>query len=376
LLDLSAAFDTIDHNALITLLSSWFGVSGTALRWMSSYLSDRGQVVKIDNDLSEPHTLRCGVPQGSVLGPILFTLYTTPLSSIIKEHSLMHHQLYADDTQIYLGISVRNADVSLTNLKNCLNDVHSWMTNSKLKLNPSKTELLLIGTKHQRKKFSEKFPITILDHETSPAVSARNLGVIFDSELKFDQHVTQICKSCFYHIRDMRRIRRHLTSKTAKVIANSLVGSKLDYCNSLLYGIDEKEIKRLQCVQNALARVVCRAPKFSHVTPLLKSLHWLKIKSRIKFKINTLTYKTLANDQPVYLRNLLTLSKRCKTTRSTGTRELTRPRAPKSGSGSRAFSVVAPELWNKLPPEIRLSKTLMTFRKKLKTHLFADSFPT
>lgn len=375
LLDLSAAFDTIDHSALIDLLSTWFGISGPALEWMSSYLSDRDQVVKIEKDLSKPHTMKCGVPQGSVLGPILFTMYTAPLTEIINQHSLMNHQLYADDTQIYLSVSACDVDESLTKLKECLRDVHSWMTNSKLKLNPSKTELLLIGTKQQRSNILSKFPITILDHETDPSASARNLGVVFDCGLKFDKHVTQICKSCYYHIRDLRRIRRHLTPKTAMVIANSLVSSKLDYCNSLLYGIDDKDDKRLQSVQNSLARVVWRAPKFSHVTPILEDLHWLKIKQRREFKINTITYKTLENNQPVYLRNLLTISERSRTTRSTGTKELTRPPAPQSASGSRAFSVVAPRLWNELPPKLRLSKTLMTFRRNLKEHLFKASFP-
>ena len=173
--------------------------------------------------------------QGSVLGPILFTLYTTPLSSIIKKHSLVNHQLSADDTQVYLGISLQDATASMKKLKLCLNDIKAWMTNAKLKLNPSKTELLLIGTKQQRKQFLSLFPTSILDHDTSPASSARNSGVTFDSELKFDHHIRQICKSCFYHIRDLRRIRRHLSMDTANMIANSLVTSRLDYCNSLFF---------------------------------------------------------------------------------------------------------------------------------------------
>ena len=122
------------------------------------------------------------------------------------------------------------------------------MTNAKLKLNPSKTELLLIVTKQQRKHFST--PTSILDHDASQA-STRNIGVTCNSELKFDYHIRQICKSCFYHIRDLKQIRRHLSMDTAKRIANSLITSRLDYCNSLLFNVDDKYMKQLQRVQNS-----------------------------------------------------------------------------------------------------------------------------
>ena len=123
------------------------------------------------------------------------------------------------------------------------------MTNAKLKLNPSKTELLLIVTKQQRKHFST--PTSILNHDASQASSTRNIGVTCDSELKFDYHIRQICKSCFYHIRDLKQIRRHLSMETAKRIANFLITSRLDYCNSLLFNVDDKYMKQLQRVQNS-----------------------------------------------------------------------------------------------------------------------------
>ena len=160
-------------------------------------------------------------------------------------------------------------------------------------------------------------PTSILDHDTSPASSARNIGVTFDSELKFDYHIRQIYKSCFYHIRDLRRIQRHLSMDTAKMIANSLVTSRLDYGNSLLFNVDDKYMEQLHRVQNSLARVVCKTSRFCHITPVLHSLHWLSI----DFKINTLVYKTPHTNQPVYL---------------------IRPRSPKTKAGSRAFYVVAP----------------------------------
>ena len=151
LLELSSAFDTIDHATLTDRLSDWYGISGQAQIWFSSYLQNSHQSVKIKDTLSDKVTLSYGVPQGSLLGPVLFTLFTTPLSAIIYSFDINHH-LYAADTHIYMSLSVSNAKESLEKLQHCLMGVSVWMTGSKLKLNPSKTEFLLIGSKL----FSEK----------------------------------------------------------------------------------------------------------------------------------------------------------------------------------------------------------------------------
>ena len=208
LLDLSDAFDTIDHATLTDRLSDWYGISGQAQIWFSSYFQNR----------------LCFL--------LFFTFYTTPLSTIVPSFDMNHH-LYADDTQIYMSLSVSNAKESLEKLQHCLMGVSAWMTRSKLKLNPSKTEFLLIGTKLQREKFLNNFPCLLLGHDTNPSTSAKNLGVLFDSSLNFRKHISQTCRACFYHIRDLRRIRKSLSLDLAKQIAGALVSSKLDYCNSL-----------------------------------------------------------------------------------------------------------------------------------------------
>ena len=163
LLDLSAAFDTIDHLTLINRLSSWYGISDIALDWFTSYLSDQCQQVKIQDHISAAVYIYFGVPQGSVLGPVLVTLYTAPLSQIIARHDVEHH-IDADDTHIYISLSGSEALESLTDLKSCVTDVFGWMTNSELKLNPSKTEFIIIGSKKQREKLKDLFPILLLDH--------------------------------------------------------------------------------------------------------------------------------------------------------------------------------------------------------------------
>ena len=209
----------------------------------------------------------------------------------------------------------------------------------------------------------------------TPTDSERNLGVEFDKDFNFRKHKSKVCRSCYYHIRDLRRFRRCLTAAVTKTIATSLVSSKLDYCNSILYNIPYREINKVQSVQNCLARVVTRSPRFSSVTPLLKSLHWLPVQFRIKHKICTLTYKVIHSCQPVYLHNLLKPLSRTSNLRSSDADQLVVPRVS-SKMGERAFSVAAPQLWNCIPLEIKKSKSAQSFRKKLKTLYFGQAFPS
>ena len=191
LLDLSAAFDTLDHSGVISLLENWYGISGNALRRFASYLMDLQQMVKVKKCVGEPSQTKYGAPQGSVLGPLLFRLYTTPLSKIISRHDVCHH-LYADDTQIYITPSKSEPEMSLALLQDCQLDVGDWMRSSKLKLNPNKTEVLLFGTKLHRKEFMKHFPAKLLDQEITPTDSARNRGVVFDGGLNFRKHISLV----------------------------------------------------------------------------------------------------------------------------------------------------------------------------------------
>ena len=249
LLDLSATFDTIDHNILLGYLKTWFGLGRTVLKWFASYLSNRCQTIKIGSTLSELSKLIYGVPQGSVLGPLLFSLYTTPLSKIIRLHPHIKFHFYADDTQLYIHLSHKNASAALAMLNAILHDVQRWMSHSKLKLNPEKTEFIVFGSKAQCQKISSHFPVSILGSLLHPVDSVRNLGVWFDVEFSFSEHVKRTCKACFLQMHDLCRIRQYLTPELAVLAANALVSSRLDYCNSLFRGSACFNKHKLQSIQ-------------------------------------------------------------------------------------------------------------------------------
>ena len=244
LLDLSAAFDIIDHTVLLRRLGNWFGVSGKALDWSKSYLTGRSQRIKLGNCLSSKSDLSFGVAQWSVLGPLFFTLYTTPLSSMIFEHAIPHN-LYADDSQLYISFSSGDSAAALNGLQSCLASVQSWMSTNKLKLNPDKTEFFLIGNEQQWSKYLSMFPIEVLGVKTYLAKSACNVGMIFNRTFNFRSHISAICSSCIYHMRNLRRIRRHRDLDSAKLLSNALVFSCLDNCNSVLSGVAETDLTKL-----------------------------------------------------------------------------------------------------------------------------------
>jgi hypothetical protein len=375
LLDLSAAFDTVDHSILLERLYRSFSIVGSAHKWFVSYLTGRSQCVRCGNSSSQPTPLECGVPQGSVLGPILFVLYTSDLQAIIQQHSLMPH-LYADDTQIYASCQPDNVEQLSRRLAECVTDVAAWMHNNRLQLNVDKTELMWFTTSRRLGQLPNG-SIVLGDYDVSPSSSARNLGVFFDAGLSMQRHVDVVVSRCFAALRQLRSIRRYVSSTVFKSLVTSLVLTRLDYCNSALINLPATQIRRLQSVQNAAARLVFNMRRSDHVTDALICLHWLRVAERIRFKVAVLVYKSLHEQSPSYLANFTKTSLGSHRTglRSSSSSQLRVPRYKLSTVGDRAFPVAGAVVWNSLPQHVKSASSLTIFRSRLKTFLFKFSFP-
>ena len=201
MLDFSSAFDTIDHPILVHRLHTDFGFSDTVLQWFSSYLTDRSHYVSLCNHRSAFTPVHSGVPQGSVLGPMLFTMYIKPLSAIIV-----------------------------------ISDVKAWATANMLKLNDSKTELMLVTSKRSTNLHNLPTSITIGNAQIPFKQSVKNLGYTLDCHLTMNAHVSNIARTCYFELRRLASIRRFLTSTATATLVPAFALSRIDYCNSLLFG--------------------------------------------------------------------------------------------------------------------------------------------
>ena len=371
-LDVSAAFDTVEHNLLINRYREYFGLTSTALKWMESYLADRQQVVQVGSSFSDVKPVDSGFPQGSVLGGPKFTMYATPLHVVAQSHEV-EDECYADDSNLFLSFDVTKLteyDDAKLRMEACVADMKSLMIQSRLKLNSSKTEVILF----QPPKNKQLFSIKVGGVEMSSQSKVESLGVVLDDSLKMVTHINTITSTAHFHLRRISKKRSVFNRKVTETLVNSLVLSRLDYCNSLLCQLPKKLMYKLQKVQNAAAKLIMLARKRDHATPLLKQLHWLPMAYRCKFKVLVLTFKVLNGEAPVYLRPLISEYLSTRLLRSSNELLLRRPPRSKSKYGDRAFSQLAPALWNCLPLGVRHAKTLSEFKGKLKAHFYLQHY--
>jgi hypothetical protein len=301
-------------------------------------------------------------------------VYISPLAGVVGSLGISHHQ-YADDTQIYIAATKEDLSSRIGLLEQCTNRVHSWLLQNGLQLNPLKSEAIHFTTSRGRQRADDVTSVTVSDATIKTATTVKSLGVTLDSHLTFDQHVTSVCKSCHFHVRALRHVRASLPYDVAKTVACSIVGSRLDYCNSLFVGMSTSNFAKLQLVQNSLARAVLKRTRFASATSALVELHWLPVEYRVNFKLSTLTFNVLNTGRPEYLRELLNDYKPARTLRSSS-KELLSVDRTRTVMSTRSFQHSAATTWNSLPLEIRNCQTLATFKRRLKTYLFNLAYST
>ena len=279
LFDSSSAFDTLDHPILAHRLNSDSGFTDAVLQWFSSCLTDRTHYVSLSNHCSAFAPVQSGVHQGSVLGPMLFTMYIKPLAAIIDTHSIMNHS-FADDFQLKMSAPPDRISELLHSMQSCICDVKAWATANMLKLNDNKTELILVTSKSTKHLHSLPTSITMDNAQIPFKHSVKNLGFTLDCHLTMNAHVSNIARTCYFVLRRLASIRRFLTSTATATLVSAIVLPRIDYCNSLLFGSTHDVTSHLQRMQNYVILVILRLQKLSSITIHLKSLHCLPVKVR------------------------------------------------------------------------------------------------
>ena len=372
LIDLSAAFDTVDHMIFLEFLEKYLGIKDKVLNWLKTYMCGRMQQISIEAVVSELIELLFGVPQGSVLGPFLFCMYLLPIGAILRYHGIDFHT-YADDTQLYLKFDVHDPLPAFAKLCAAIKDIRSWMIHNKLKINDDKTEFVIISSPKMAHHIKD-IHLEVGDCRIEPSLTAMNLGIKFDSAMNMKSQVSNICRSVSCHLRNIGSIRRCLDDTSTAKLVHALITSRLDYCNSLLYGIADNQLNRLQRQQNNAAHIVSRKKKHEHISDTMKALHWLKIEERILFKIMLMVFKARNGLAPSYISELISSYEPARTLRSSS-KNLLQEYKTENQYGDRAFQNAAPREWNKLESEIRCISDISCFKKSLKTLLFRSSYP-
>lgn len=371
LLDLSAAFDTVVHSILLQDCKN-IGIEGAALAYLKSYLEGRKYCVQVGECFSDTKTLERGVPQGSVLGPILFSIYTADLANVLRRHGVTFKS-FADDTQFYMTLNnVQSVEAKITDI---MLDIGKWMSSRQLKLNTNKTECLVVGRQLDFERLDIRH-FCINEIELPVSDSVKDLGVLLDSDLSMKSQIEQTVRIAGYHLRNIAYVKKYLDGKTMKMLIHNHVLSKLDYCNSLYYGLPNYLLKKLQLIMNRAARLVTGQSWRERITPTLTKLHWLPVKARVVYKQCVMTYQALKFGKPLYMRNMLkefevdtTITLR----HSVEIHRLNEPRYQRE-AGRRAFSRSASRLYNQLPQRIKMQENVATFKRKLKTFLFSDCY--
>ena len=362
LIDLKKAFDTVDHQILLRKLEL-YGIKGQALTLLKSYLTNRKQKCQIKNSFSSERLIKCGVPQGSILGPLFFLLYVNDLPQCLNKTKPC---LFADDTNLTAsGDSITDVEIAVNS---DLENLRKWLIANKLSLNVAKTEFMLIGSKQ---KISNSHPNVVIENKQIKQVyECKTLGVTVDQHLSWKSNTENICKKITAGISAIRRVKPFVDKETLISIYNAIVRPYFDYCCEVWDVFGETQSKRLQKLQNRAARIILNMSNDVNHSIALCELGWEPLKTLRKKAKAKMMYKVLNKMGPKSLTNLF--SYKCEKTNyhlrdiSTG---LCLPK-PRSNNMKNSFMYNGAKLWNSIPKEIRESKSLSSFRNKIAAHIY------
>ena len=359
LLDMSKAFDSIRHDILLSKLQN-LDFSQGVLNWFQSYLSNRQQCVRIGDAVSKVLPLEFGVPQGSILGPVLFTIYVNDLLSVPKR---CLSASYVDDCKLYLSFSPAELPTSILALNEDLTRISQWCCKNSLLINPDKTKVLAVGLPQLLKKLSS-FSITLFDKEITPVPVVKDLGVLLDTHLSYNQHITEIASKCLFKLYQINRIKHLLDRKTLLLVINSFVFSKLQYCSTVWSNTSSSNIDKLQKVQNFAGRIILGLRKYDHISDGLRSLKWLPIREKLILNDATMMHKCINKLVPDYLADMFKSRSQVhnRQTRSSGALDIPLCRL---STGQRSFAFRGAKLWNSLNDNIKSLKCPRNFRRHL-----------
>ncbi|RUM30450.1 MAG: hypothetical protein DSY42_04590 [Aquifex sp.] len=364
LCDLSKAFDSVSHSILLKKCA----ILNIDAFWLNSYLKNRTQSVKLDKTLSSKASVQFGVPQGSILGPILFNIYVNDMKDYISDCTLVQ---YADDTQLLHQGHLEKLNEIIHQTEETLKKIKTYFSKNGLMVNATKTQCIFIGSRQLCSHIPEDVVVKFDGTNISPSIHIKNLGLHMDRYMSFDAHINEISKKVMGMLIYINRISSYLDKKSRIIVVQSLVLSHINYCLSIWGTTTSSLINKVQKLQNFAARVaVGGIKKFDHVSPAYKELKWLKIKQKHTYDICCAMFKVINNVYPDWLYSFLTVHD----STASVTRQQNNLVVPysKTETGARAFTVTGPKTWNSLPFNITSTTSHASFKSKLRNFILND----